>query len=403
MPEQFPERITQDTKIIFSVERFGLYAIWVAARCQSAKQSEFGVNETLRLEIDDLKFREIPPLDKPQYNKIPPAWNGADQQGLTKTVVFIIALNKGEHSLHFFPTNEVLIEKWSCHLIENSQEIIFDLGKQAEDGDKRPWYTFAFIKTPLVSIDAKISVNWHFLDGDDVKLIIDGKVQENTSSKFWRYWLWSARPWQVLSGPKNEQKKLNSGLPQDVHYVEFWIDKTPTLHRIVFNLGDFQPKRIPTVNDPKWTGNFVDDTDQMILARALFGEVRNTLIPDVARHAIGWVIKNRVISKNWPNTYWEVITKPSQFSAFNVSDDNRQFVENPLYTGKKIDKLAWKHAYEIAGKLIKNEIPDPTNGANHYYDDSINTPDWAKDNKPTLTVTYSNQYDREANIFFFDL
>ena len=39
-----------------------------------------------------LKLREIPPLDKPQYNKIPPTWNGADQQGLTKTIIFIIAL-----------------------------------------------------------------------------------------------------------------------------------------------------------------------------------------------------------------------------------------------------------------------------------------------------------------------
>lgn len=403
MPEQFPQRITQDTTIDFSVEKFGLYAISISARCKSAGQSESQQNETLRVEIDNIKLREVPQLDKPQYNKIPPAWNGTDQQGLSKTIIFIVTLNKSKHTLNFFPTNGALIEEWNCQIIENIQEVSLALEKQAENGDKRPWYTFSLVNVPLKSLISEVSVSWHLWDGDDVKLVIDGSIQENNSSKLWKYWLWSARPWQLLTGPKKEQKIIELDLTQAIHYIEFWADKTPTLHQIAFNLGDFQPKRIPTVNDPEWTGDFSDDIDQIILARALFGEARNTFVPDEARVAIGWVIRNRVASKSWPNTYWEVVTEPLQFSAFNLDDTNRVYVENPLHSGKEVDKVAWEHAYQISGKLIGDQISDPTYGANHYYDDSIRVPPWAKDKKPSFVGTYINKHGSEVNIFFFKL
>ena len=403
MPDQFPQKITQKTTVTFSVDKLGLYALSVIARCKSARMSNSHENGSLRAEIDDLKLREIPPVDVAQYNNNPSTWNGTFQQGLAKTVVFIMILNKGKHDLHFFPTDEATIEDWSCHQIENARDIAFALEKKAEDGDRRPWYTFAFIDTPLKSVMADVSVSWHLFDGDDVKLIIDGKIQENSSSKRWKYWLWSARPLQLLTGKKKEQKSLTLDLKQNIHYVEFWADKSPTLHQVSFDLGDFQPKRIPNVTDPEWTGNFADDPDPIILARALFGEARNTLLPDEARFAIAWVIKNRVLSKKWPNAYWEVITSPSQFSAFNKNDPNRAYIENPLHTGKAIDKEAWEHAFQIAEKVVKNEILDPTQGANHYYDDSINPPPWAKDKEPCFSITYINQFGKQTKIFFFNL
>lgn len=189
-----------------------------------------------------------------------------------------------------------------------------------------------------------------------------------------------------------------------MHYIELWADKTPTLHKVNLNLGDITLKRIPTKLDPEWTGNFANDTNTMILARAIFGEARNILIPDKARIAIGWVIKNRVLNKiRWPNTYWEVITEPLQYSAFNKNDENRKYVENPLHTGISMDKDAWCNSYEIAKKIINNKLKDPTKGANHYYDDSIITPNWAEKAQPTLSIIYKNQYDEDATIFFFKL
>lgn len=403
MPEQFPQRITQDTTLDFFIEEFGLYTLTISARCKSAKQSQSGQNETLRVEVDNIKLREVPPLDKPQYNKIPPTWNGTDQQGLTKTVIFIIPLNKGQHILSLFPTNGAVIEEWNYQLKENTQEVSVVLEKQAENGDRRSWYTFALVNVPLKSLISEVSVSWHFWDGDDVKLIIDRVMQKNNSSKLWKYWFWSARPWQLLTGPRRERKTIELNVTEATHYIEFWADKTPTLHQVVLNLGDFQLKRIPSVNDPEWTGNFADDTDQIILARALFGEARNTLVPDEARIAIGWVIRNRVASKRWPDTYWEVVTERLQFSAFNLGDPNRVYVENPLRAGKEVDKGAWEHVCQISGKLIGDQISDPTHGANHYYDDSISVPPWAKNNKPTLVVAYVNRYGNKANIFFYNI
>lgn len=184
----------------------------------------------------------------------------------------------------------------------------------------------------------------------------------------------------------------------------FWKKKAYFTLTVVTKLESIpERERVPTVDDPKWTGDFRDDTALMILARALFGEARNTLIPDEARYAIALVIKNRVADSRWPGSYVEVITTQKQFSAFNDGNANRSFVENPLHTGNRIDAEAWRHAYDIAENVLRGAVADPTDGANHYYDDSIGAPSWAKDKKPTLIVSYTNQFGHSANVYFFRL
>ena len=397
------KKITQLDTIDFLVDTFGLYAISIKARCQSGKLLGLWGGENLRVEIDNIRPREIPPVDKPQYVDIPPAWNGTTLKGLAKTVIFLLPLNKGNHTLKLIPTRSALIETYHITSVQNIRETAFHLDEQAEDGNRRPWYTFVLIDLPLESLTADVAVDWHFFDGDDVKLIVDGRIEQNGKSILWRHWIWHAKPGQIFSGPKKETRTFTTQLPKDIHYLEFWADKTPTLHTVTLNLGDYKSKRIPTVEDPEWTGDFADDPDQIILARALFGEARNTIVPDRARIAIGWVIKNRIRSSRWPNSCWGVITEPEQFSSFNKDDRNRKYVENPLHKGLEVDKTAWEHAYEIAGKIINSEVSDPTKGANHYYDDSINTPSWAKGQKPILTISYINEYKREANILFLQL
>ncbi len=402
MPEDFPQTITSRTQEKFTLSESGLYAIRITARCK-------GKND-LRVEIDNQLFRDIPPEKNIQKFDIPPAWNGAKLKGRPQTNIFLLQLDEGEHVINFIPEGLAKVEEFSYWQIKDPTQIEFNLEQQAEEGDKRPWFTFALVNLPLRSIEAEFTVNWHYFDGDDVKLIIDNAIEKNSTSLFWKNWLWHARPDQLLNGPKKEQKIVTKDLSKGIHYIEFWADNTPTLHKIIFDLGDLnsepaqpEPTNTPTVENPKWTGDFSGDSDQMILARVLFGEARSTLVPDQARIAIGWVIKNRVESSGWSDTYWEVITTPSHFSSFNISDDNRPFVEDPLHKNNEIDKRAWEHTYDIAKKIIKGEIADPTQGANHYYDDSINTPGWAKDQKPTLTISYINQYEKEVSIFFLKL
>lgn len=396
--DEFPTSslwIDQPKTISFSLEQFGLYSVSITAKCQQ--------DEGLRVIIDELEFREIPQIHNVQHFKIPPAWNGTELKGMAKTVVFILPLNKLKHTLNFIPKESAIIDHIEVLPLNDVRDVQFQLEQKAEDGNGRPWYTFTLVRLPMQSITADVSVFWHFWDGDDLKLIIDNTIEPDPISKKMKNWIWSARFWQVLTGEKREQKVFAKDLPFGIHYLEFWADRTPTLHQVSIHLGDIQLKRVPTVNDPGWTGNFADDTDQMILARALFGEARNTLIPDLARVAIAWVIRHRVESKRWQNTYWEVITEKLQFSSFNKTDDNRKYVENPNHTKRDIDLQAWKHAYDIAGKVIRDELKDPTDGANHYYDDSISPPTWVGKEIPIFTITYQNKFGKERHIFFFRL
>lgn len=396
-------KITSIFKTGFFVDTFGLYAISITARCKSGKLLGLWGGEDLHVEIDDVKLREIPSYAKPQYVDIPVAWNGTHLKGLSKTVIFLLPLNKGDHTLNFIPTHSATVETYRITPVTNPQDITLVLDDQAEDGDRRPWYTFALINLPLKALSADITVDWHFFDGDDVKLVIDGQIEQNKETKGRKDWIWHATPGQVFSGPRRANKTIEKKLPQGTHYIELWADKMPTLHKTMLDLGNYTPQRVPTVHDPQWTGDFADDTDQIILARALFGEARNTLVPDQARTAIGWIIKNRVKSERWANNYWEVITYPGHFSSFNRDDDNRPFVENPLHTQKDIDRTAWEHVYEIAGKIINDQLPDPTQGANHYYDDSISAPNWAENKKSILHITYVNALGTESTIFFYKL
>jgi Mg-chelatase subunit ChlD len=88
-------------------------------------------------------------------------------------------------------------------------------------------------------------------------------------------------------------------------------------------------KGVPTVETPKvnyhsdGAPNFDDDSEHMILARAIFGEARSESKP--GKIGVGGVIKNRVDNPRWwGSSYHTVILKPSQFSAFNPTDVNYQ-------------------------------------------------------------------------------
>jgi len=259
--------ITKQTVIDFEVDSFGLYTIEITARCKK--------DNDLKVEIDDIRFREIPPEKNIQSYNISPSWNGTNLKGLNKTIYFILTLNKGNHALTFTPKNNAVIESWKYTLLTDTRVINFANLPQVEDGDRRPLYSFILVDTTLRSITADVSVSWHKFDGDDVKLIINNEIQQDTKSRFWKNWVWHGLPIQIFTGAKKEIKTFIKNLDSNRHYIEFWVDKTPTFHKITLNLGNYNPKRIPTVEDPEWTGKFSDDTDQMILARAIFGEAEN--------------------------------------------------------------------------------------------------------------------------------
>lgn len=92
----------------------------------------------------------------------------------------------------------------------------------------------------------------------------------------------------------------------------------------------------------------VSEKEINLLARAIFGEARGE--PFIGQVAVGAVIINRVIDRQFPNNIRDVIYQPRQISA--VADG--QFYLTPNSTAYKAAKEA------LAGK-------DPTMGSLYYY------------------------------------
>jgi len=391
MVDSFPIKVTTNFSHTISIEQFGVYAISITARCQGKRLFGLLKEQNLRLEINDKQFREVPPEKNTQLFNIPPAWNGTELRGLSKTIVFILPLNVEDYTFKFFVEPEATIEKFEYKLVPDFRNIVFDLNEQAADGDKRPWYTFVFVNLSLESLKAAVSTQWHFLDGDDVKLIVENNIKPNSESVKYHSWAWSAKP-ALFSKPNREEKTFTENLPIGIHYVEFWADKSPTLHKVSFDLGDFKPKRIPTVKDPKWTGDFNDDTEIMILARLIFGEAKNQT--KEAMIGIGWVVKNRLLAKRayFGSSYHQIILKHNtihyQFSPMNPTEKkNFPLLIDPLVTNDKITEKAWSNACEAAAKIVSGTTNDPTNSATYFHSSDLSQEECLKNSVPGAVFT----------------
>ena len=127
------------------------------------------------------------------------------------------------------------------------------------------------------------------------------------------------------------------------------------------------------------TEDFSKDSDEVLLARMLFGEARNCSdeeIIDVAYTAI-----NRANDrKKWNGeTLREAILKPWQYSCFNSGDPNLPKLKNP----EKYDASSWKRCLRIAEGVLNDEYKDRNEGATHYFAENSRRPNWADSSQMT--------------------
>lgn len=219
----------------FEIANSGIYAISIKASCKNGKFFGLFGGEDLRVEIDELKLREVSLKNKPQYYDIPPSWNGAELKGLAKTVIFILELSAGKHFIKFIPKRGAVIEDEPKIVgIKNLNDIKLNLQEQAQDGNRRPWITLALIDLSLRILDASIKCEGRKRDSDDIKLIIDGQIRKNESGNWWgKNWFWQGRSIQG----NTEDRRFYLDLEKSNHYIEFWADRTPTLNEIWIYLG----------------------------------------------------------------------------------------------------------------------------------------------------------------------
>ena len=216
----------------FRAPKDGLYSISVEASCKSGKMLGLYGGEDLRAELDDIKLREIPAKNRAQYYNIPPAWNGTQLKGKSKTVIFILKLNKGKHVLRFIPQKGTIINQEPIIKPLKSSKILEKI--QSPEKNRQPWITLVLIDLPLKTLDVSVACKKRTKDSDDLGIIIDGQIQKNEQSNWWgRNWYFRGSQMQG----ETKVARFYPKLPKGIHYIEFWADRTPVLNSVSMDVG----------------------------------------------------------------------------------------------------------------------------------------------------------------------
>jgi len=125
-----------------------------------------------------------------------------------------------------------------------------------------------------------------------------------------------------------------------------------------------------------------------------FSEATKTSRKAFNKDAVGilWVVKNRV---NRPKRFGasedEVIFAPKQFTGVGGNEWNK------AATGKLTEDEQWylKRASQLRKAVDEGKIPDPTGGADHYYNPKLADPNWGK--------VYEKTYSSGAHDFHSEL
>jgi spore germination cell wall hydrolase CwlJ-like protein len=131
-------------------------------------------------------------------------------------------------------------------------------------------------------------------------------------------------------------------------------------------------KHLPNLQHPA-------DTQVAILALCVWREARGE--SDLAKSAVARVIANRAadVRKRWPNSVAGVVLQPFQFTSFIEKDPN-----NAKFPAAH--DPSWTSCVAAAQAAIAGAGPDPSCGANHYFDDSIKPPKWADPTKQSAAI-----------------
>lgn len=236
------EKISKPYYHKFQINKAGLVAISISARCLSKSQTNDDINEDLRIEINGLQCREYEAVKNKQLFNIPASFNGTELKGLKKTIIFIVVLPQGENIINFIPKTSAIIEQIEIKEISRKEIIELSIEEQAEDGDRRPWLTFVLVNLPLLSFSANFLLSKRFLDSDDVKIIVNKKIKKNLSAT--KNYLWyltgGILSWikcLVRGSEKEFNVNFEENLDTGIHYIELWADRMPKMNNVSFKLA----------------------------------------------------------------------------------------------------------------------------------------------------------------------
>ena len=125
------------------------------------------------------------------------------------------------------------------------------------------------------------------------------------------------------------------------------------------------------------------------LALTIWGEARGE--PVEGKVAVASVIRNRLALGRWGHLYESVCHARMQFSCWNAGTDANYLTLVALAVrveaGETIDDPAYRECYWIAQGCLSGAMQDRTQGATHYFSDSLLRPPlWAFGRTPICTI-----------------
>ena len=307
--------ITKPYSFDFSLEEDTLCLIEIIASAKSWKQNfrssrAFFKDDDIFLYLDNQELTTSLNTKRDACS----AWNGNEQKGLEKTVLIAVNLKPGNHSIILKPNQTPHVKTIVISEVEEKDKITYIPmdNNPAKKSEGRPWLSYIIMDLFITQLSITARTNKNHKDDDDVKLLINGKIQTNENIKSHRDWYWCGK---VLKGKdKVFYQDVNSKIKQ--YNIDLYSDETPRLSKIEIGIKPIDTKRIPTVDDPLWTGDFRDDTEKMILARLIFGEANNE--PEEAKVWVAWSVINRTKADSWwPKTIKEVILQKGSMIRLN--------------------------------------------------------------------------------------
>ncbi len=141
-----------------------------------------------------------------------------------------------------------------------------------------------------------------------------------------------------------------------------------------------------------WDGNKAVNQQQEIecLAKNIYFEA--AIESTAGKLAVAHVTHNRVVSKNFPNTYCKVVYQGKHHPSGHPKRDQCQF---SWYCDGKHDEPykgnTWEHIQDLAewyyASHVRNQyLKDITDGATHYHADYIDGPRWSKYKRKTVQI-----------------
>lgn len=377
--EKINKQITAPYSFDFSLKENALCLIEIIASAKSWKQNfksgrSFFKDDDIFLYLDNQELSSSLKTKEDARS----AWNGNELKGLDKTILIAVNLTSGNHSIKLKADQSPYLKSIAISQVEEKDKITYIPidNNPAQKAEGRPWLSYIILDLSITHLTITAKVSKNRTDDDDLKLLINGKIQKNENSKSHRDWYWCGK---ILKG---EEKTFS----QDINFqtkqfnLDLYADETPRLSSI--EIGIKKPKdakRIPTASDPLWTGDFKDDTEEMLLARLIFGEANGE--PREAKIWIAWSVINRTTANSWwPETVREVILQKDQYDPIKPTSDIYKKIIDPLnYEGVgTADKKSWYECHEIAKDVISGNINNPTE-ATHFFGIGV-TRDWFEKN-----------------------